>query len=471
MGRRTSPMTSAAVDGHHPAADLAQTRDRGQHVVVVHADHEEVVVVVGDRGGHRAALQAEALDEADADRARPAVALDARCLGEVDRRIGRHRAVDHRRLHDPVLGGQLAGDHADRAHLHPFAAGSDAQVVDGRRARDADRVPGAGRVLVGRRLAADRLTVGQHEVRAHLRQVLHEQDVRAAAGGDRADVVAAAHVLGRVDRRHLDRDQRVDPGGDRRPHGVVEVAHGGERLGMHVVGDEQRVARVDAVLQQHRGELLDVVPRRALAQLDPHPGAQLGQGVAAQHGLVVGVHAGRDVGVQAMVVPAVQAPVPGHRQPRVEHGADHLVGRRVGLDDAGHVHHLPQAGDALPAQRLADVVGRDRRPGILEAGQRRHAGRDRQQHLELEAAALLEHPTDAVEPEDVGDLVIVDEHRRGAVRQDRLGEARDGHHRRLDVHVRVDEPGHEMGTVGVEHARLRSRACGRRRRTSRSVPT
>ena len=167
-----------------------------------------------------------------------------------------------------------------------------------------------------------------------------------------------------------------------------------------------------------------------------------------------------DVGVQAMVVPAVQAPVPGHRQPRVEHGADHLVGRRIRLDDAGHVHHLPQAGDALPPQRLADVVGRDRRPGVLEAGQRRHAGRDGEQHLELQPAALLEHPADAVEPEDVGDLVVVDEHGRGAVRQDRLGEARDGHHRRLDVHVRVDEPGHEKGAVGVEHARLRPARVG-----------
>ena len=161
-----------------------------------------------------------------------------------------------------------------------------------------------------------------------------------------------------------------------------------------------------------------------------------------------------------MVVPAVQAPVPGHRQPGPEHVADHLVGRRVGLDDAGHVHHLPQTGDALPPQRLADVARRDRRPGVLEAGQRRYAGRDGEQHLQLEPAALLEHPADPVEPEDVGDLVVVDEHGRGAVRQDRLGEARHGHHRRLDVQVRVDEPGHEKGAVGLEQARLRPARVG-----------
>ena len=60
-----------------------------------------------------------------------------------------------------------------------------------------------------------------------------------------------------------------------------------------------------------------------------------------------------------------------------------------------------------------------------------------------------------VEAEDVGDLVVVDEHGGGAVRQDGLGEAPDRDHRRLDVHVRVDEPGHQVGAVGVEHPRLR----------------
>ena len=75
-----------------------------------------------------------------------------------------------------------------------------------------------------------------------------------------------------------------------------------------------------------------------------------------------------------------------------------------------------------------------------------------------------------VEPEDVGDLVVVDEHGRGAVRQDRLGEARHGHHRRLDVHVGVDEPGHEERARRRRARASAARACGRRRRTSRSRP-
>ena len=200
--------------------------------------------------------------------------------------LARSIAVDHRGLDDAVLGRQLAGDHPDRPHARRVARRAHAQVVDGRRPRHPHGVASARRVLVGGHLA-DRLAVGEHEVRAHLAEVLDEQHVGAAAGRDRAQVVAVAHVLGGVDGRHLDRQQRIDPRADRRAHRVVEVANGGQRLGVHVVGDQQRVARVDAVVEHHPRELLDVVPRRALAQLDPHPRAQLGQRVGAQDGLVV----------------------------------------------------------------------------------------------------------------------------------------------------------------------------------------
>ena len=175
------------------------------------------------------------------------------------------------------------------------------------------------------RLRLDRAAVGDHEVRAQLAQVLDEEDVGAAAGRDRADVVAAAEVLGGVDGRELDREQRVQARLDRGADRVVEVAGREQRPGVHVVGDEQRVAAVDAVLGQHLHALGDVVPGAALAELDPHAGAELGERVLAVDGLVVGVDAGAHVGVEAMVVPAVEAPVPGDRQAGVEDGADHLV--------------------------------------------------------------------------------------------------------------------------------------------------
>ena len=148
-------------------------------------------------------------------------------------------------------------------------------------------------------------------------------------------------------------------------------------------------------------------------------------------------------------------------RPRVEDGADHLVGVGVGVVDARHVHHLAERGDAVPRSASRMSSGPRSRAGVLEAGQRGHAGRDGEEDLQRQAAALLEHPADAVEAEDVGDLVVVDEDGRRAVRQDRLGEPRDRDHRRLDVEMRVDEARDEVGAAGVEELRVRAARVAR----------
>jgi len=57
---------------------------------------------------------------------------------------------------------------------------------------------------------------------------------------------------------------------------------------------------------------------------------------------------------------------------------------------------------------------------------------------------------DAVGAEDVGDLVRVGDDRRGAVREDRPRELVDHELGRLDVHVGVDEPRHEVGALDVD---------------------
>src|SRR3954467_2550595 len=98
-------------------------------------------------------------------------------------------------------------------------------------------------------------------MRAQLARFLEEEDVGAAAGRDRAEVVAAAEVLGGVDGRELDREQRVEPGLDRGAGRVVEVPGRRESAGVHVVGDDERVPAVEAVLGQRLDALGYVVPR------------------------------------------------------------------------------------------------------------------------------------------------------------------------------------------------------------------
>ncbi len=56
----------------------------------------------------------------------------------------------------------------------------------------------------------------------------------------------------------------------------------------------------------------------------------------------------------------------------------------------------------------------------------------------------IEQPVDAVGAEHVGDLVRVGHHRSGAVGQDGASELVDRQLGGFDVHVGVDEPGHEV---------------------------
>ena len=77
-----------AVDDDDPAAAVREPAHGRRHRRVVHADDDDVVRVVGDRGRDRAALQSEAAHEAESHAAGAEVPLDDRDLREVLRRIG-----------------------------------------------------------------------------------------------------------------------------------------------------------------------------------------------------------------------------------------------------------------------------------------------------------------------------------------------------------------------------------------------
>src|SRR5207244_13267053 len=88
-------------------------------------------------GRERAALQARPADEAEADAARPQVALDHGDLREIPVRIGHGLAGPHGRLLEEVLGHDLVLDEPDYARL-PALPG-DPEVGLGQRL-DAHRV-------------------------------------------------------------------------------------------------------------------------------------------------------------------------------------------------------------------------------------------------------------------------------------------------------------------------------------------
>ena len=182
----------------------------------------------------------------------PAVALDARELRDVELGGGAHLAVVDRQLDGQVLGRDACPRRRrSRARARARPRASIRRSARRQRAGEPDRLVRLGRVRVRRQLA--RLApVGEHAVRPEVGQVLDEEDVGEPPRRDRAEVVAHAEVLGAVHGRHLDRDQRVDPLLDRPAQDAVHVPVGDDRVGQDVVGDEQAVARVDAVLGQHR---------------------------------------------------------------------------------------------------------------------------------------------------------------------------------------------------------------------------
>ena len=139
---------------------------------------------------------------------------------------------------------------------------------------------------------------------------------------------------------------------------------------------------------------------------------------------------------------------------------DHLAGEgaqlrehgRVGADHAREVHHLgePQHPGARLERGEVDRVERGAR--ALHVG-RRHAGGGHHEHRHRRALGALEHEADALEPEHVGDLVRVGDHRRRAARHHRARELRRRHHGALDVDVGVEQTRGQVGAAEVDVAR------------------
>ena len=87
----------AVLNGDHAAAALDEGVGGEGHVVIIGADDEEVVGVVGDGGGHSAALDAEAFDEACAFGAGGVVAFEDDGLEHVLCGVAFKMAVCHSR--------------------------------------------------------------------------------------------------------------------------------------------------------------------------------------------------------------------------------------------------------------------------------------------------------------------------------------------------------------------------------------
>ena len=146
--------------------------------------------------------------------------------------------------------------------------------------------------------------------------------------------------------------------------------------------------------------------------------------------------------------------MPGHRIAALERFG-HFAVRVIGAgEDAREVHHLAKADNAVPRHGFGDVVGADRRTGVLEPGDGGHARRRGYHRFEGNAARILFHDLHAVEAEYVADLVRI--HVNAGRTVSHGGPRVLGHaeHRGLHVDVAVEEAGGDVSAAGFDYRRL-----------------
>ena len=244
-------------------------------------------------------------------------------------------------------------------------------------------------------------------------------------------------------RRHHERVLRCDAVGDRIAHERVDVAVGGDVLGLAVVGAERHPRRPE--LGDERDERPQVPRRRGFPDQEPHAGAQPLPPLVGRECLVVGPDPGRGVRLQR---------VPEHTG-RVAVDAIGALDRQLrelarrARDHAREVHHLGEADHARSPEQALEVAGRERAPRRLEA-RRGHARRRGEVDVERQVLADVDQPVHAVGAEHVRDLVRVGDDGGRPERQHEARELGREQLRRLEVHVRVDEAGNDEGPLRVE---------------------
>lgn len=408
---------------HHDdaAAELDDAVDRRSHVLLIHADDNDVVAVVRDGCRHRAGLEAVALDVADADVVRVLVALDDGNFQDVVlnadlfgvARIGRD---------------DLAGHHAE----HRARAGLD--KVRGLKVRNVERLVRAldeVRIDLGRFKRRDGLAV-EHQLAllvdlkdVEVVEIVDHDKVRKKARCDCAAVIEQEVARGVV-ARAFDGDDRVDARLDGTAHDVVDVPLFEKIVRVLVVRAEHAVGVI--LRCEQREQRVEIARGRALADHDVLSALELGDGILHGAALVVGIDAGGDVGVQVVARKAGGVAVDFFVvRLRGDDLFEHLL---VGVRDADIVHHFGQTLDAVVLVERVDRAVIEHRTGFVE---RRcgHAGGEHEAHVNGQIFRRLQHILDAVGAHDIGDLVRVGDDGRGAVRNDGVGKFLGGNERAL----------------------------------------
>ncbi len=127
------------------------------------------------------------------------------------------------------------------------------------------------------------------------------------------------------------------------------------------------------------------------------------------------------------------------------------MGLLIGREDAGEVHHLPEAHAGIPLHGLGYVPGAHVGAGILKAGNRGHTGGCSQHGFQRGAGGVLHHALDAFKSQHVADLVGIHVDTHSSVGDDRFGVFAYAHHGRFHVDMAVQKTGSKVLPAGIDY--------------------
>ena len=192
------------------------------------------------------------------------------------------------------------------------------------------------------------------------------------------------------------------------------------------------------MLAQEREQGLEALGGAALADDDHQAGRDVVAPLVERHAFMVGRDAGG--GILPELVQGEARGVAVDRLAGSTGCVDFAQDLRVFGQHAGEIHHFAQVADIIALDQLLDVVRRDRGAAGLDlAADGGDAARCAEKEVEPCLTAVADHEIDAVDAQDIRDLVRVGDDADGAVGDGDAGVFAREEHRTLNVDVAVDE--------------------------------
>ena len=419
--------------------------DGKSHILIVTADADDVMAVVGDRGGDRTFFQTIALQIADADVAGIVVTFYNGHFQDILLHIDRIGIA-------LIFRDDLTVHHADD-HLAAVVGkifGGKVGKMEGIMSQSI-QMNGDLRLfkICNDTLIIDQLAAFINSDHVKVLQIFYNGEVCQISGGDGTAVIEQ-EVAGCVQTCYLNRLNGIGTHADSLPADVVDVALFQQIVGMLVIGAEHAAVEILGGFDQ-RKQRLQIPGSSTFADHDELTQTELAHGIFFIGTFVVGVDTGRNVGIEVLVLQSRRMAV------------DLLVvclrcddfgnSFAVGIDDAGEIHHFRKTQHPAMGEEAVDIPIVQIGTGLIQRGSG-NTGGNHEHGVHRQTLRGGKHIVDSVCTHDIGDLVGVGNDRGGAVGDDGADKFAGRNQTGFQMNVGIDEAGadHFAGHIGFDVA-------------------